>query len=178
MRFAQRHLHLAVRASVQRDLVPRVVYRAVYQIALTVVSLYWRVRRPKTYGVKVLLLRRQAEEASVLLIRHTYGSSEFWHLPGGGYRPHKESPEAAATREVEEELGLRIQGLRHIGQYRTSAQGKEDTVSFLQVLVDEAPSLRPGREVLEARWFKVSTVGDTIKVYKSTLQALALIHEA
>ena len=99
------------------------VTRALYPLA----KLYWKIFRPKTFGVKVVLLHPENKH-HILLIQHTYGSSFLWNLPGGGYNPRKETPESASAREVREELGIAVNNLKKIGEYKNDTEGKRDTV--------------------------------------------------
>jgi 8-oxo-dGTP pyrophosphatase MutT (NUDIX family) len=56
----------------------------------------WRLFRPRTRGVKVMLFNDAGE---IMLVRNSYGRSDLFLLPGGGIRPF-EAPAAAAAREV------------------------------------------------------------------------------
>ncbi len=73
--------------------------------------LWWIVRRPDTYGVKLVL--RHGEQA--LFVRHTYGDRRAWDLPGGGRR-RGETPAETARREGAEELGLDIADWEEVGE--------------------------------------------------------------
>ncbi|MEU8225499.1 NUDIX domain-containing protein [Kribbella sp. NPDC048915] len=53
------------------------------------VQLWWRLRKPTTFGVKALL--RQAD-GRFLVVRHSYADTRRWGLPGGGYNPAEETP--------------------------------------------------------------------------------------
>jgi 8-oxo-dGTP pyrophosphatase MutT (NUDIX family) len=110
--------------------------------------LYWRVRRPTTLGVRCLVVRG----GDVLLVRHTY--APWWYLPGGGVR-RGESFVAAARREVLEETGLRVDGLRPLGVYLNRREGKIDhVVVFLADAPESAP--QPDQaEVRDARFFRL-----------------------
>jgi len=44
----------------------------------------------------------------ILLVRHAYGNSAEWGLPGGSVRMH-ESPAKAVVREIREETGIETQ---------------------------------------------------------------------
>src|SRR4051794_23022634 len=83
---------------------------------------YWFLRRPRTTGVKVAI----TTDSNVLLVRHTYDGR--WNLPGGGFAAHLESPEAAARREIAEELGIELMNLRAIGTFTSTREFKRDTI--------------------------------------------------
>lgn len=111
----------------------------------------WRVLRPRTAGVKVMLFNRRGE---LMLIRNSYGRSDLFVLPGGGIKRF-ESAEAAARREVLEELGFVVQQLTFVSLYSSSAEGKRDTVYLFKGVVDGDPGA-DGREVQEARPFALA----------------------
>ena len=106
----------------------------------------WRIGRPRTRGVKVLLANDRGE---IVLIRNSYGSSHLWVLPGGGVRTFEDF-EDAARREVREELGVRVRNLSVRGRYFSSSEGKRDHIVLYQG--DFCGPLRiDSKEVLEAR---------------------------
>lgn len=92
-----------------------------YQLNL---ARFW-ITRPLTLGVRVILAR----EGQVLLVQHTY--QRGWLLPGGGVK-RGETPEAAARREVWEEVGARLSAepgaLRLMGVYTNFYEYKSDHV--------------------------------------------------
>ena len=92
---------------------PRLIYR--------VRRLWWRIARPITVGVRVLLVR----DGGVLLVKHTYQDS--WYMPGGGVK-RGETLEQAIRREAAEEVGARLDGLQLLGAYSSSCEGKSDHV--------------------------------------------------
>lgn len=114
---------------------------------------WWRVRRPRTFGVKVLLRHPQGA-SRFLAVRHSYVDRDRWALPGGRYRPRRESPAEAGRREVAEELGLAIRGeLEEVSTLETVTEGKRDR---LTILIGTAASteVSTSLELSEARWLR------------------------
>lgn len=114
--------------------------------------LWWRIRKPATFGVKALLLHPDGS-GRFLVVRHSYSDSSRWGLPGGGYKPAGETPEQAISREVAEELSLSLpaQAFKVLDTVTTTLEGKRDTLTILRAVAsDEEVSLSP--ELAEARW--------------------------
>lgn len=134
--------------------------------------LWWRVRKPNTYGVKILL---RNSSGRFLVVRHSYSDPTRWGLPGGGYRPDRETPAEAAAREVAEELGLTItpDALTELETVTTTLEAKRDT---LTILAGAAPSaaLALSPELAEARW--VNTLDDLGDAPVSRWLIAALAH--
>ncbi len=82
---------------------------------------YWRLFRPITLGVKLLLVRA----GQVVLVRHTYG--EGWHLVGGAVK-RGETAAAAGRREAREEVGATLGALRLFGVFTHFDEYKSDHV--------------------------------------------------
>lgn len=115
--------------------------------------LWWRVRRPRTFGVKVLLHHPERTDL-VLAVRHSYVDQERWALPGGRYRPSRETPAEAARREVHEELGLGIRGtLAELATLEARTEGKRDALTLLSGHADGV-EVRCSLELHEARWLR------------------------
>ncbi|TDW98474.1 NUDIX hydrolase [Kribbella sp. VKM Ac-2566] len=123
-------------------------------------QLWFRVRKPTTFGVKALL--RQAD-GRFLVVRHSYADTRRWALPGGGYKPARETPAQAAAREIHEELGLVVppDAFTVLDTTVTTLEGKHDTLTILTASVpgDDALTLSP--EIAEVRWVKdLQELGD------------------
>ena len=98
------------------------------KIIYKIFKIYWKIFKPKTFGVKVLIKVNN----QFLFIKNTYTCDDKYNIPGGGYNPKKEKAESAAKREVEEELGLILikEKLSYIGNYYSESEGKRDNVDI------------------------------------------------
>ncbi len=106
-----------------------------------------RWRKVPIAGVSVIMTNLGGD---VLLLRHSYGP-DVWGLPGGGIN-RGEEPEAAARREVREELGIELTRLEPIGTLEEVLSGSPHTAHLFAAICNQHP--RPdGREVVEARFF-------------------------
>ncbi len=143
----------------------------IQKLLFPIVRLYWRVFRPKTYGVKGLVIR--ATDESVLLVRHAYGNTAIWNIPGGGFKPRRESADRAVVREIHEELGLQVVAPTELGEYRTEAQGKRDTVTIFSCRVEDA-HLSLNDEIAEARWFSPDELATLDHPYAITRRSFEL----
>ena len=117
--------------------------------------LYWRIRKPRTLGVRAIVLD---DMDRVALVRHTY--TDQWYLPGGGVKKG-ESFESALHRELKEEVALgnaRIE--RVLGVYHSRRDGKDDHIVIFAVKVAAAQDLRPSDaiEIEEMRWFAMEDI--------------------
>lgn len=108
------------------------VPRRALQFAYKIQKRAWRVLRPRTTGVKVMLFNAAGE---LVLVRNSYGRSDLFVLPGGGVRPF-ESPSRAAIREIREELGVEIETMVPVSRHTSSAEGKRDTIHLFRAFVD------------------------------------------
>jgi len=104
--------------------------------------LRWRIVRPITLGVKLLLV----QEGGICLVRHTYQSG--WHLVGGGVK-RGERMEEAGRREAREEVGAALGELRLFGLYANFQEGKSDHIA---VFVCSEFTLAGARSAEIAEW--------------------------
>ncbi|GAA2170258.1 NUDIX hydrolase [Glycomyces lechevalierae] len=135
--------HVRLPASVLRALAP--MHR-----------LWWRVRKPNTFGVKVLL---RDDAGRFLVVRHSYSDPTRWGLPGGGYHPTRETPAEAGAREVAEELSLTLNpnDFVELNTITTTLEAKRDTLTILTAATPTT-TVTTSPELAEARW--ISNVGD------------------
>ena len=92
-----------------------------YKLAYRLIQIYWRLTRPITVGVRLLLIT----EGAIYLVKHTYDGA--WHLPGGGLK-RGETLEQAIRREAVEEAGAVLETLALFGVYSSFWQAKSDHV--------------------------------------------------
>lgn len=142
----------------------------ILSLMMPVIRLYWRVRKPQTFGVKVIV-RHPDRPNEVLLIRHSYGNRTLWNIPGGGYNPKKESPQQAAVREVKEELGVDIVDLQYLDEYQTAGEGKRDTVAMFSGTITGLNELKPNTEVSDVSWQNYETLSGRTDVARVARRA-------
>lgn len=92
-----------------------------YKILYPFAKIYWRIFKPITFGVRVILIKNN----QILLVQHTYLPG--WMLPGGTVKFEEDFKEAA-QREIKEELNLEIKNLRFFGIYKMNLEGKRDHI--------------------------------------------------
>lgn len=131
----------------------------ILRAASPVVQSWWKIRKPKTYGVKVLL--RHPDGERFLVVRHSYADTKRWGLPGGGYKPTRETPQQAAAREIREELGIQAKALSPLAAHSSTLEGKHDALTILVASAsNDALALSP--EIAEAQWItEISELGDS-----------------
>lgn len=122
----------------------RALIRAAYRVRRSVL----RLLRWPTRGVKVAAFDRTG---AVLLVRNGYGRSDLWVLPGGGVG-WRETPRAAARRELMEEVACRLTDMQEVGRYRSTAEGKRDTIHLFRGATADTPRA-DSLEVIEAAFF-------------------------
>jgi 8-oxo-dGTP diphosphatase len=107
----------------------------------------------------VVVLALSEEDIEVLLIQR--GKPPFqgeWAFPGG-FVNIGESPQSAASRELEEETGIqnvRLEQLRAFGDPGRDPRGHTVTVAYLAVIGASAPLQgEAGSDAVQVRWWSV-----------------------
>ncbi|RKR36848.1 NUDIX hydrolase [Paraburkholderia sp. BL17N1] len=120
------------------------IWRMVLRLGFQLARVWWHVRRPRHEGALVAIYVGR----SLLLVKSSYRAE--WNFPGGSVRPG-EAPDAAARREMEEEIGLSSGTLVAAGSACGVWDGRKDQVHFFELHLDRMPELRlDNREIVAA----------------------------
>jgi len=117
--------------------------------AIQVLTLWWRLTKPCTIGVRGLVVNAAGE---LLLVRHSYGGRK-WFLPGGGRR-RGESPDETLVREMREETGLDVEALGLAGVYFYTGQFKRDHIYIFECQPVGGDLKPAGGEIADIGWFQ------------------------
>jgi 8-oxo-dGTP diphosphatase len=120
-------------------------WRTAFRLGFPLARVWWRLARSRNEGTVVAVYVGSA----LLLVRCSYRRG--WHLPGGSVR-HGETPEAAARRELAEEIGFTASVLLPAGITDGFWDGRRDRVHFFELRLAELPELQlDNREIIAAR---------------------------
>jgi NAD+ diphosphatase len=115
---------------------------------------------PMQLSPAVLTAIRRGDE--ILLVRHTYGPTDLWALVAG-FVEAGESLEEAVHREVAEEVGLTVDGLRYFGSQPWAMSGPGVVLTgFLSSAAPDAEPVVDGKELAEARWWPLRDLPEAL----------------
>lgn len=108
---------------------------------------YQRLTRPRTRSVACVITYRR----EMLLVRHTYRDQERWTLPGA-LRPREERADEAARREMEEELGRRLEDWHLLRSRRRRSRSGLSVTNYLHPELDSREVTPDGGELSRTAW--------------------------
>ena len=120
-------------------------WQLAFRIGFPLARVWWQMRRQHHEGVLVAIYVDHA----LLLVRPSYRPA--WTFPGGGVE-RGETPEAAARRELAEEIGFPPYELLPAGSACGTWDGRKDKVHFFELRLDRLPQLQlDNREIIAAQ---------------------------
>ena len=120
-------------------------WRIAFRLGFPLARIWWRLRRARHEGALVAVY----VDRDLLLLRSSYRVE--WNFPGGTVK-RGETPDAAARRELAEEIGLSALRLLPAGDVYGIWDGRRDQVNFFELRLDQLPKLRlDNREIIGAR---------------------------
>ncbi|GGD88506.1 hypothetical protein GCM10011515_05230 [Tsuneonella deserti] len=137
-------------------LIPRPLHRALLRLAHRWRHHWRKFRRAPLAGVSVFVTDM---EGRLLLVRHSYGSGA-WALPGGGMGPREEA-EDAARREIAEEVGCRLEGVRVLEKLHETISGSPHTAWLVAARTLDRPRADK-REIVEVRFFPTHSLPEPL----------------
>ncbi|TMM47316.1 NUDIX domain-containing protein [Qipengyuania marisflavi] len=137
-------------------LIPKPLHQIALRTAYVLRNRWRLIRKSPVEGVSVI---GRDFDGQILLVRHSYGPPA-WYFPGGGLK-RGETAEAAAKRELLEETGCDIDGLRLVGLLEEELSGAPHTAHIFEGVVDDMPK-PDGREIIEARFFPTHSLPEPL----------------
>lgn len=124
-----------------------------------IMQVWFRWRRSMTIGVRGLVI---AGGERILLVRPRL--VDYWTLPGGGLERGETAAEALA-RELKEEAAITVKGVpKLLAVFSHELEFRGDHVLLYLVTDFEAEKFVPSLEIIEARFFELKKLPETITV--------------
>ncbi|MBQ9651501.1 MAG: NUDIX hydrolase [Prevotella sp.] len=106
-----------------------------------------------------IVITREPEPRVLLIKRGNYPFKGHWAFPGG-FMNMDETTEQCAIRELEEETGLRVTEVRHVGVYSKvdrDPRGRVVTATYL-ARIDQPAEVVGSDDAAQAQWFPISAL--------------------
>lgn len=132
----------------RRHPVVRLGRQSFYKIYNIFKKQYWKLYKPQTSGVKIMVFNSQGE---ILLVRIGY-MHKLWVIPGGKL-DRGEEPADAALRELQEEIGVQLSECKYAFSIYHEKQGKKDTIYFFEAVADIHDFTIDDEEIIDVSWF-------------------------
>jgi len=130
-----------------------IIFKIFYKFLL----LYWRIVRPKTIGVKALVINNEQE---ILLIKAK--ALDSWVLPGGGVKKNENLVEAA-QRETLEETGIKVTSQAQLlGVYSNFKEYKNDHIIVFVFKNWSKKTEHTSIEVNQSQFFSLKNLPDDL----------------
>ena len=129
-------------------LIPAPLHRLALRVAYRLRNRWWALTRRAGRAATLIAIDAAGR---VLLVRHSYGSRR-WTVPGGGLG-RSEDAEAGVRREMREELGCGLTGVRLAFEVVDVIAGAEQHGYVFVARLDGGPRI-DRREILECGWFE------------------------
>lgn len=137
----------------RRHPVVRFVRQTFYKVYNFFKTSYWRFCKPKTQGVKIMVFNAKRE---ILLARIGY-MHKLWVIPGGKLEKN-ETAEAAAARELYEEVGVKVEIVKSLFTIYHEKQGKKDTIYYFEAFSDTHDFVIDDEEIINVGWFALDAL--------------------
>ena len=121
-----------------------------FQCAHWTRKIVWRIFRPTTLGVKMLLFNGD----KIMLVKTRYSAK--LSLPGGKVNK-MEVPREAAMRELREETGIAVNDCRLVGIYSNFTEFKSDTIVLFSAETTES-KCSPGWEIANCGFYPLDAL--------------------
>ena len=112
-----------------------------------VYKLYCFIFRPKSLGVKVVV----ENDNKLLMVRIGYAHKK-WTFSGGGVEKG-ESFKEAGLRELEEEVGIKVQDIVEMGEYSSESNYKKNIVKCFYLHTDSSFVKIDNFEIIDSAWY-------------------------
>lgn len=115
------------------------------------------------------------ETGNILLVR-THKLTKWWQPIGGGVDWEDASPQAAAVREIKEELGINVKITNLKPVIETPYDFGEGTVYFYEITINKEINFKVDEvEIIDHKWFSPEEAQhlDVFPATKAYLQTLA-----